>query len=209
MILSLDWATRRAVARRSRIRSGSGVIYGALCTCQVLSATFAQHSSHGRSSDPLSGFQAPGASPAPGLLKGPRPGRGGADPGGQDPEKSSEGPGEREQSVGVAVAPGRLGEGWGITKLLRGWEDRSALGEELVGCGCHLPASCLLEGDRRWEWATTFTAPTGTLPGPHLQAPSGPGSPLFLPLGYLNTSAHWGLEITHLYLCPHFHIICL
>ena len=45
--------------------------------------------------------------------------------------------------------------------------------------------------------------------GPHLQAPSGRAASCPSPLSSLPTTTRWGLEITYLYLCHHFHIICL
>ena len=108
------------------------------------------------------------------------------------------------------VAPGRLGEGWGITKELRVCEGCSVLGEGLAGCGRPPAVSQHEEGDKRREWAITSTTPPQELYlGPHLQAPSGLGSLLLLPPQLSSDNAHWGLEITYLYLCHHFHIICL
>ena len=108
------------------------------------------------------------------------------------------------------VAPGRLGEGWGITKELRVCEGCSVLGEGLAGCGRPPAVSQHEEGDKRREWAITSTTPPLELYlGPHLQAPSGLGSLLLLPPQLSSDNAHWGLEIKYLYLCHHFHIICL
>lgn len=72
---------------------------------------------------------------------------------------------------------------------------------------CHFTSP---EGDMRCKWAITSTTPHrkstwAPTYGHHLSGK--PPAPT--PLRYLPTVTHWGLEITCLYLCHHFHIICL
>lgn len=180
-------------------------LWGSAHAPGAVTGALAQPSPGGKSTDSLSGFQAPGALLALVSPMGARPssGHGGTDPRGQDPGKSRAGAGEREWCVWVAVAPGRDHQGRG------GCEDCSAPGEELVGCGCHLLFHVFPKVTGDGSGPSPPQPPTGTPPGPHLRAPSGLASLLPPPPSTLPTLTHWGLEITHLYLCHHFHIICL
>lgn len=177
----------------------------------AVTAALTQPSPDGKSPDSLSGFQAPGASRAPVPRMGPRPcpGHRGTDRRGQDPGQSRAGPGEREECVRVAVAQGGEGRVGGSPRSLGDMKTALPRGEELVGCGWHLLVHVSLKVTGDGSGPSPPQPPTGTVPGPHLQAPSGPAGLLFLPLHSLPTLTHWGLEITHLYLCHHFHIICL
>lgn len=172
----------------------------------------------GRAQVPLSGFQAPGASLAPVPLMGGRGvgaalvlGMEGQTPEGRTQASPQQVPGKGSSVCGVAVAPRKRGEGWGDHQGAEGIRRLLCSGGGAGGLWLPPPVSCLPEGDREMgvghhlhsppQELSTWAPPTGTIrPG----QPAPPPTPCSLP-----TLTHWGLEITHLYLCHHFHIICL